>query len=373
MRKYFLSGIIAIFLALLISCAHRPIYNTSQIQQDLVSEHWQSQVVTSPPNQSMQGMFSDSQSARVMRQLPSFTRVHIEGNYHVKIVGNQPYHRVSLSGRYARLVVVEVVNGILCIHPIANCDVTCLQEVTICIELNTLNELVTRGNIRLEGQYICSDHLSIRASGSGCVFLRGNFNLSDITQVGSSDVTVLNAHSPRAVIYDYGNGNVDVSGDIAINHIIHAGNGRVSVIGADSPALAIDASGAGLTSVAGCVNLKRISAINYSRVYVSGAKSLSTTVSANDCAKVGIEGTVRSLNVCLAGSSQFLGKNYLSRNADASTKDAAHANVRVNNRVFASASDNSSIYLFGRSRVDVSRYTAERGVIIPLWSDEIVR
>jgi hypothetical protein len=179
---------------------------------------------------------------------------------------------------------------------------------------------------------------------------------------------VIGADTPALSIKAIGKGNVKIHGRVGIQNILHQGNGEVAILGADSDSLAIQASGNGLTTVVGYVNLKKISAKDSSRVYVYWTNSPSLYVAASGKTQIGLAGAVTNMNIDITDASRFDGQ-YLQGNAIyVRTRDWSHANVSSDKKIFAAALGNSSIYIFG-SPTMVSRYTSQKGAIIPIWVD----
>jgi hypothetical protein len=390
MKRLILFIFTLIFTFFLASCARQDSFR-NQVNPNLQKENWMSRInvdankwvvgkadrwfYTGEPYQLSQYAVNAPTSKSMtdmMVRVPNFTGLNIDGNFHVQIIGRQDANFVEIVGPNAavRQVAVENWHGTVFIRKTKDCNAN-FSDVVIRIGVNTLRKLTVCGNAVVEGKEITSDGLIINSTCSGMVLLSGNINVLQINQNGTGTVTILGACAPSLRIKVNGNGIVNVSGRVGVQSISSFGSGCVNIIGADSDGLVINTGGGRSTiKIAGYVNLKKVNASSYSRVYLYWVNSNGLYVNARDCAIVSLAGCTTNMNVDLSNSSRFNGQYLRAGSVYVRTRDAAHANVTADQKMFASATDNSSIYFYGSPSI-VSRFVSENGVIIPVWSSSI--
>jgi hypothetical protein len=243
-----------------------------------------------------------------------------------------------------------------------------LRNVIVRIGVGNLHKLKVAGGANVEGRNLSSNGLVIDANNNGGnVLLSGDMNLMRVTNSGSGCVSVLGAYTPCLDINAYGSGAVNVSGRVGVRNINHTGNSSVNIIGADSNALTVNAVN-GSTTIAGYVNLKKLTANNNSCVLIYWVNSNGAYIIQRNNSGVGLAGSATMLDLNMANNSRFMGQYLHGGSVYVQTHDTAHANISADKRIFASAVDNSSIYFFGSPSI-VSRYTAGKGAVIPVWSE----
>jgi hypothetical protein len=375
------------FMCMLTACANNTGYDQTQLHENLMKETWMQQINLNPnywtrdagswfftgnPNSIEQYDKNASPSKAIttlMVRVPDFTNVNVSGDFQVQIAGRVEHNSVFIVGPNVstRQIVVEMINNTLYIHK-AKESKACLKNVIVRINIHNLRELKNFGSSPIYGHDVMSDHLMISSCDSGNIFLTGDMNLTRVNQTGSSTIAIIGANTPCLTIKVNGNGNVKVDGHVGIQTISHKGNGDINILGADSDALAIDACGKGTTTVVGYVNLKKVSANDGSRVYVYWINSNSLYVNASGNAQVGLAGAATNMNIDITDASRFEGQYLHGNTIYARTRNWSHANISSDKKIFAAALDSSSIYIFG-SPMMVSRYTSQKGAIIPIWVD----
>ncbi len=383
MRKLGLLGIIIAFI--LTACSSNNGYNQTQLRNNLLQETWMRSINLNPNNwvkgtdswfltgapNNIEQYNNAAPPSKAMTTLkvrvPDLTNnVKISGDFQVQIVGRAEHNSVYITGsnEATRQIVVDMMNNTLYIHKIKESK-ACLKNVIVRININNLQSLKNFGSSNIYGRDVTGDHLMIESCDYGNIFLVGNMKLASVNQTGTGSIVVIGADTPRLSIKAIGKGNVKINGRVGIQNILHQGNGEVAILGADSDSLAIQASGNGLTTVVGYVNLKKISAKDSSRVYVYWINSPTLYVNASGKAQIGLAGAATNMNVDITDASRFDGQ-YLSGNTIyVRTGDWSHANVSSDKKIFAAALGNSSIYIFGSPTL-VSRYTSQKGAIIPI-------
>ncbi len=382
-----LSSIILLFCTLAACVSNNSGYDQTQLNENLLKETWMQQINLNPnywvrgadpwyytgnPNSIEQYDNTASPSKAIttlMVRVPDFTNVNVSGDFEVQITGRTEHNSVFIVGPNAstRQIVVEMINNTLYIHKTKDSK-DCLKNVIVRINIHDLHVLKNFGSSNIYGRDVMSNHLMISSCDCGNIFLSGNMNVTRINQTGTGTVAIIGANTPCLGIKVIGNGNVKVNGHVGIQTIYQRGNGDVNILGADSDSLAITTYGNGITSVVGYVNLKKVSAHNTSRVYVYWINSNSLYVTADGTSHVGLAGAVTNMNVDIIDASRFEGQYLHGDTVYARTRNWSHANISSDKKIFAAALDNSSIYIFG-SPTMVSRYTSQKGAIIPIWLD----
>ncbi len=387
MQKLGLFASIVLLFCTLTACVSNNGYDQTKLCNNLLRETWMREI-NLDPNYWVRGAdpwyytgypYSAIQYSRAappfkaittsMVTVPEFTNVQVSGDFQVQIVGRAEHNSVFIVGPNAltRQIAVDVTdNNTIYIHKNKDSK-ACLKNVIVRINVHNLHMLKNLGTSNIYGRDVMSSHLIIRSCDCGNIFLSGDMNVVFIHQTGTGTVAVLGANAPCLNIRNVGNGNVRVTGHVGIQNIYHVGNGAVNVLGADSDSLMIHANG-GVTSVVGYVNLKKVWAYGCSRVYVYWINSNSLYVTAGDTARVGLAGAVTNMNVEMTNASRFEGQYLRGNTVYVRTRNTSHANVASDNKIFAAALDSSSIYIFGSPKM-VSRYTSQKGAIIPIWYD----
>jgi len=378
---------IILFSCFLASCSNRlSTYYQSEVHENLVQETWPQQAEVNPnrwlanadswllTGRSNPREFSTTRSttplAQVEIKVHDFNRIKVSGNLYLQLAGHQEHNSVMLIGdnNDVRAIAIEEHNNTLFIHPDEKKYACHLNKVIIRIGIRNLRMLFNQG-ARISGRNITSDCLNIHSS-NGTIMLAGDMNLAALHQQKEGSVTVIGAYTPNLELKVEGNGNVNLSGKVGVHSLIHQGSGSIHIIGADSDQLSISATGSGITTLSGYINLKKISASNNSQVYLYWISSdKGAYIDEKDAARVGLAGTINNLNLDIADTSRFEGQYLHAKNAYVHTRNWAHANMNADKKIFATASDNSSIYFFGSPAI-ISRYTTENGIVLPVWNDQ---
>ncbi len=386
MRKLGLLGSIILLFCMLTACSNNG-YDQTQLNQNFLKETWMHQINLNPNNwvrgtdpwyltgapNNLEKYDRNAPPSKaittLMVRVPDFTDITVAGDFQVQILGRAEHNSVFIVGPNAatRQISVEMVNNTLYIHK-AKESKDCLKNVIVRINISNLRVLKNLGTSNIYGRDILSDRLMISSCDCGNVFLSGDMNLTRVSQTGSGTIAVIGANTPCLSVKAYGKGSVKINGHVGIQTISHRGNGDVNILGADTDSLTIDAYGNGTTTVVGYVNLKKVSANDSSRVYVYWINSNSLYVNASGNARIGLAGAVTNMNLDIIDASRFEGQYLHGNTVYARTRNWSHANVASDKKVFAAALDSSSIYIFG-SPTMVSRYTSQKGAIIPIWVD----
>lgn len=374
---------LALSFAALVGCvSHTHDFVQSQVQNNLLEEHWQGQVDQDPmrwrkhadnwlwfgtPNAIERGNrnapYSDAISTMMVR-VPDFTQIRVDGDFEVQIDGRFAHNSVYIQGpnEELRQVIVEVKDHTLDVHRV---EVKDPKHVIVRIAIHNLQSLVHNGSGKVEGRFVRANPLSLTSTGSGDLILTGKINVKHINQSGSGDVTLLGVYSPLLKIDSSGSGTLNLSGRVGVSSINHTGSGDINIIGADTNGLSIWTSGSGKIGIKGVANLNQVTANGNTAVYLYTVRSKDLYVYTRDKAVVGLAGDTKTLYIDARGSSTFAGSNLLSKYTYARTREWAHVNTTADDRAFTAADDNSSIYIFGWPNV-ISPYVNDNAVIIPL-------
>lgn len=250
-RQFFLKLGLTLGCLLQAACAGQSnSFVQSQIQNNLLEEHWSSQVDTTPskwhkhgdnwlwfgePNSLEQANRSAPYSAAMstmMVRVPDFTRVHIDGDFQVQLDGRFQHNSVYLLGpnEEIRQVVVEVKDHSLNLSLVEkNTDP---RHVIVRIAIHNLQEISQNGSGKVEGRFIKANPLVVNSNGSGDIVLAGKINVRHITQTSSGDITLLGAYAPSIRIDQTGKGSLNISGRVGVEVINHKGSGDINVLGA---------------------------------------------------------------------------------------------------------------------------------------------
>lgn len=365
------------------ACAsHSSTFVQSQVQNNLLDEHWQSQVDTSPSKWHKHAdnwlWFGEANSieqsdrtapysaamSTMMVRVPDFTRVHIDGDFQVQFDGRFQHNSVYLLGpnEEIRQIVVEVKDHSLNLHLAGTADP---KHVIVRIAIHNLQEITQNGSGKVEGRFIKANPLVINSYGSGDMILAGKINVRHITQSGTGDITLLGAYAPSLKIDSLGKGTLNISGRVGVEVINHSGSGDINILGADTNNLSIWASGSGKIGIKGIANVKQISAAGTVGIYIYRVRSTNVYIYLKDRAQLGLAGATKSLYVDARNSSSFQGSYLHSEYTYVRAREYAHVNSAGDDRVFAAADDNSSIYVIGRPSI-ISPYVNGNAVVIPI-------
>lgn len=380
MKHYFWLGVIVLSLFTLIGCAsHTYPYLTA----DFTQENWMPAVDTQPnlwtrgadhwfftgdPNateMASRHATSDAAISTTMIRVPDFTKLKVCGDFQVQIFGTYGHNSVYLYGpnEGVRNVSIKVVGDMLVVDQVG--PAPRMRNVIIRIGMNQLTNLIQLGHGTIEGIRLHSNGLAITSSNQGNIYLSGNVNLTKVMNTDGGSITVIGARTPCLDIVSTGSGCVNICGNVGVRSIIHHGVGDINIIGANSGALSILADGFGKVGIQGVVNLQDVKALDKTKVFVTNVSSGNLSVRVSDHAYVGLAGHAANLNLEVLDYANFLGRYLCTDNAYVKTQKRAHVNVSVNNKLFASASEDSSIYIFGKPNM-ISQFVTNRATIVPV-------
>ncbi len=301
-----------------------------------------------------------------------FTKVQINGCFQVQLVGEQDKNSVYILGpnEAVRQTVVQVWGDTVVVNQVTNgkAGMANLKNVIVRIGVRNLRSLKVSGTAAIEGRNLTSDGLVIQSNNNGNMLLSGDVNLLKVTNTGAGTISVIGAYTPCLNIVVNGSGTVNVSGRVGVQSIDNCGSGKVSIIGADSNSLIVNAAGNSTTTVAGYVNLKKLTAYGAPCIYMYWVTSNGAHITLRNNARVGLAGSITNLDLTLSNNARFAGQYLHGGNVYVQTRDYSHANISADKKIFASAINNSSIYFFGSPNI-VSRYSADQGSVIPVWSE----
>lgn len=383
MKRYFSIAVCVLFFLTLISCATN---RTAHVNNNFTQETWMTGVEKDPA-QWLQGSdawfrngnpyiqvrynapYSLAMSNMSVR-VPNFTNIKTNGNFQVQIYGTQGSNSVTIYGPNSavRAIKVEVIGNTLCLIQAEKAPSN-MRQVVVRIAVAQLNNLVQMGNGTVEGIRLFSNRLNVLSTGCGNVYLSGNLNVQKITSTFKGSIIIFGANTPKLDIKTTGAGCVKVSGNIALGTIIHKNKatGDVSLIGVNGNcASRIFAEGRGKISINGRANIRELRASGHTCVYVYPTGSGALYVYAQDSAKVGLAGSANNIFVDTSGSARFYGRYLCVRDAYVRAHDWSHVNVTASNKIFAAATQNSSVYFFGSPQI-MSQFVSANGVVIPVW------
>ncbi len=390
--KYFIKlGIAFLCAFILTSCTYQSLWAPVPPPQNLLDESWLCQVnldankwlrgadswfINGKPNQiekmAAKGPLYDVSSFMKVRT-GNFANINVNGDFLVQILGAQERNSVRVLGpnNAVRMIAFEVKNNTLFIRQVpSNDDGKCkpdIRKVIVQISICNLNNLYVQGNGYVFGRYVMSNNLNINSMNNGMIMLSGTMNLSKLKQTGNGKITVMGAITPSLDIEVIGNGCVNVSGRVGVRSIANKGKGEINIIGADTDCLNITASGCGKITVAGYSNLNKVVATDMSQVYVYWVNSKSTFVLAKNQAVVGLAGTSNNLNVTASDTARFNGQYLRANTVYVQTSGKTHANLAAQQRLFAKAIDESTIYYAGKP--EVANYSSGLTMVLPLTSN----
>jgi len=385
MKKYLLLGIALLSAFLLAACCS----NCYQSQSDLLRETWMQKIDTCPtkwtecadrwflagePNQIEQCDHCAPPSKVISTmdiRVCDFSKIQVRGNFEVQLLGAQDHNSVSILGpnQQVRQIIVQIRHGTLYLSTAKGCKAS-LDKIIVRIGIRNLRNLTSYGPGLIEGRGVTGDCLTINSAGAANILLEGNMNLVRLNQAGTGTVTVMGANTQSLHLNVPGNGNVNISGRVGVQSIKHFGNGMINIIGADTDCLYIFASGSGFTGIAGNVNLKQVVAQGNSCVFVYRVNSCDTKVLVYQNATVGLAGITKNLIVNTSGYGTFQGSYLHAESVYVRTANWSHANVASNHKIFAAATNKSSIYYVG-SPTDVSTFPGNDASILSFPNNPI--
>jgi hypothetical protein len=242
-----------------------------------------------------------------------------------------------------------------------------VQNVIVRIGVNQLNNLVQLGRGRIEGIQLRSPQLFVLSQGSGHIYLAGNMNVRQIVNVGAGCITLLGANTPVLDIKTNGTGITNVCGNVGIHTILHRGRTNINIIGANSNDLRIYANGKGKIGIKGIVNLKEVKVRDTTRVYVYNLASPCLYAYIYGKAKLGLAGNADQVYIDAFKGACVGARSLCARTAYIRAHDDAHINIAVSSKIFAAATENGSIYIFGSPNV-MSQFVSGNGAVIPIWA-----
>lgn len=388
MKRYLLIGLILFSYLFLIGCASN---RNPYLRTDYTEETWMREVHTTPnswargadswfltgdANSAERSNRSAPYSAAISTMtvaVPDFTGIRVIGDFQVQLFGSYDHNTVYVYGPNdgVREIAIQVRGNTLCIEQTKNAT-SSVKKVIIRIGIRQLCSIVQLGGCgSIEGIRLNSRSLDIMTSPAttGNMYLTGPVNLRRVTNLGKGNISVFGANSASLDIRAIGNGDVNVSGNLNLRSIYHGGGNHINVIGANTRTpLKVYAEGAGKIGINGRVNLRRVTAKGATRVYIYPVFSQSIHAFAYNNARIGLAGSTTDLSVDTRGKSRFWGKHLCAQNAYVRAYDQSHINVTATSKIFASATQNASVYFFG-SPESLSQFVSGSGVVIPVRID----
>lgn len=385
MNRILVLGLLLLSLIGLVSCSTQRMVGFNPA---FTHESWMSQVPTSPmpwtrgadrwfvtgdPNatelQNRMAPYSVAMST-VNVHVPDFVNVKIQGDFEVQIFGTYNPNSVYVYGPNdaIRQVSVQVSGNTLCIKQVHTNSIT-MQHVIVRIGMNNLVSLMHTGCSRVEGINIRSSGLSIAAYGTGNIYLAGDIPVRRIAQMGIGSVNIFGANTPCLEIRALNNGPVNVSGPhVGLQSIVHHAYGNINVIGATSTGMTITADGSGTIALNGSnININSITATDKVQVYAYNINSTSLYVRAFKNARVGLMGYASDMYTNAQDNSVIEGRYLCACNAYVRASSCAHINVAAGRKIFASATQDSSVYFYGSPDM-MSQFVSGGAVVIPIWT-----
>lgn len=382
MRRYLLIGLILLFVFALVSCASS---RNPYPRSDLTNENWTSLVDTSPNRWAVGAdrwfMTGDPNTTEVMDhhapyraaistmavRVPDFTGIRTNGDFQVQIYGAYDHNSVYLYGpnEGVRQVVVEVRNNVLCISQVKDAS-RLTGRVIVRIGVVNLQRLTHQGSGMVEGRQLRSTGLHLVSAGRGNMYLAGNINLYDVLDSSSGSISIFGAVSSGLTIRTTGSGSVNISGNVGLKSILHKGSGDINLIGVSGSGVNINAMGKGKIGLMGSMDIREIRACDSTCVFAYCLNSDSLYVYTFKDARVGVAGHANHLYVDASGSSRFGGRYLEASDAYVRGRDGAHANVMATTRMFASATNNASVYFYGSPDI-MSQFVNGNGAVMPIW------
>lgn len=304
-------------------------------------------------------------------RVADFRNIKVCGSFQTQIFGTQEHNTVYVYGPNVgvRNIAVTVRGDTLFVQQIRP-DSPCTRRVIIRIGMRDLHNLTQFGNGSIEAVQInACECINIKSLGSGAIYLSGHsIPLNKLYVYGRGSVNIFGVNSCRLDITSLGCGCVNLVGKVGLRSITHGGSGNISIIGAKSRGLCVNAGGSGKISIRGHVNIKKIQARNNIHLYIGQSTSRGFCACVADCARVGIDGFAGDLEVNTYDYSRFWGKHLCVLNAYVRAHNESHINVTARNKIFAAATDYSSIYFYGSPRA-LSQFASQHANIITMAID----
>lgn len=384
MKRSISFGLILLLSAWIAGCAYT---RSPYVNSKLATESWQNDIDTDPsvwtngsdqwfltgePNPSRykdQAELDAKQITTMKVDVPGFTKVIASGDFQVQIFGATAPNTVFAYGAQdaVRDVEVHVKRGTLYVSQ-AKDSKRNIRNVIVRIGVQSMAELSHSGGGTVEAIQLPASALSINSSGGGNMYLSGNVELRKVNNTGKGSVSVFGAQTPVLDITTTDAGSVNVSGNVGIHSIIHHGKGNVNIIGANSDSLIIKADGSGKIGISGIVNVKDIQARDNVSVLINCVSGDGLYVYSMQKARVGLTGNMQNIYMYSSGVSAIYGRTMYAQNTYAQARDGSHINASATNKIFASASDNASIYFFGQPQI-MSQFVTGNGVVVPIWTN----
>ncbi|MCW5583126.1 MAG: DUF2807 domain-containing protein, partial [Gammaproteobacteria bacterium] len=384
MKRYLSIGLIFLSYLALVSCTAPTRYPT--LNTDLTKETWMREVDTNP-NKWTRGAsrwfltgdpsaaektirhasYSEAVSTMSVR-VPNFSNIKVNGDFQVQIFGTYGNNSVYVYGPNdgVRQAIVQVKGDTLCVDQVRKVSGS-IRQVIVRIGVNQLNSLVQLGRGTVEGIQLRSNYLSVVSRGSGNVYLAGKMNLKSVINTGRGCISIFGANTPVLDIKTAGTGITNVSGNVGVRSIMHHGRTDINVIGANSDNLKIYADGRGKIGINGIVNLREIKAHNNVRIYAYNLSSTDLYAYVYDRVRVGLAGAAQNVYIDAFKASCVGARDLCAATAYVRAHHSAHINIAASDKIFAAATENSSVYFFGTPNI-MSQHVNGNGTVIPIWS-----
>lgn len=301
-------------------------------------------------------------------QVPDFSTIKVNADFQVQIFGTYGPNTVYVYGPNSgvRNTVVTVNRGTLCINQDKKAN-HAIKQVVVRIGVNHLNQLIQLGRGRIEGIHLRSNALVVNSMGSGNIYLSGNMNLVKLSNTGRGCVTIMGVNSPELDIHTNGPGTTNVCGNVGVRCITHRGGSNINIIGANTNLLKINATGGGKIGINGVVSLRELKAYQSTRVYIDRVNSSQLYAYVYDKAHVGLAGYVGNVYIDAFKRACVGARNLCAASAYVRAHDRAHINIAASSKLFAAATENSSVYFFGDPGV-MTQFISGDGTVFPIWS-----
>lgn len=388
MKRYLISIWIVMLASFILASCTTTRYPTLNV--DWTKESWMQEVPTSSaawaqgadkwfldggPNKTemteRRAPYSEAISTMSIK-VPDFTNIQVKGDFQVQIFGTYEHNSVYIYGPndVVRQMQVGVKGNTLFLGQVQKFN-PIMNKVIVRIGIRRLNHLIQAGGCAtIEGIQLRTNWLSVRSSGRGNIYLSGNMNLKDVTSTGLGTVSVFGAVTPALNITTAGGGDVNVIGNVGVACIEHHGRNNINIIGANSDGLKIFADGAGKVAINGHANLKEVHTRGNVRVYLTRSESDSIYAYTYNNSVLGIAGRSVNFYANTYQTSKLQGRYLCVQNAFVRSFDWSHINISACSKIFASATQQSSIYFFGAPNV-LSQFVSGSGVVIPIWGMDI--
>jgi hypothetical protein len=384
MKRYAFFTVMFVTFLFLVGCATN---RNPTVRTDLSQEYWTNGVELNPTQwmhgasrwfvagdptiTEMAGRVAPGSLAMSAMQVrvPNFNSIKVDGAFQVQIFGTYDHNSVCLYGPNAtvRDIAVEYKNGTLYVHQLKKSP--WMRNVIVRIGVQNLMTLTQLGCGTIEAIQIRSTALCIYTSpkSTGNIYLSGPVNLWRVVHRGCGSVNVFGAVTPQLDVFTSGLGDLNICGNIGVRSITHHNRNNINMIGVNTDGLKVYADGAGKIGLQGTMNIRQICARGNTCVFAYTANSASINADAYDRAVIGVSGCTQDLTVNTYGSSRFYGRFLCAQNAFVKARNWSHINVSAASKIFASASENASVYFFGTPN-NLSQFISGYGVVIPIWN-----